>query len=391
MTKTNIIAAALLAAMAAVSCGHTSGDGHDHGPAEEKTEKDAHAGHDHDGFIEMTPDQIRVGGVVTSIIADSTFSETVTASGRVVAPEGSQGVVSAKVSGIVSFTIPSLAVGTPVKAGQTLFTISAKGLEQSSGRLETATASLEQAERNLKRAEELVKDNLVTRTEYEQAKADYARALAESKGSAVRAAAGSLAASSPVSGFVTALSVKPGQFVQQGEQLATVSQNRRLMLRVALRESQASSLASVSDAVITVPSLGDRTFRLSDYGMRVVSSPASTASSTHYVPVFLEFDNPGLLRDGNVAQVTLRGDSRQGVASVPKEALIEEMGVYYLFTAVKKHPGMFERIPVAIGTSDGERVEILNGLAPGAEVVVRGVGSVRRAENSGALPPGHTH
>ncbi len=391
MTKTNIIAAALLAAMAAVSCGHTSGDGHDHGPAEEKTEKDAHAGHDHDGFIEMTPDQIRVGGIVTSIIADSTFSETVTASGRVVAPEGSQGVVSAKVSGIVSFTIPSLAVGTPVKAGQTLFTISAKGLEQSSGRLETATASLEQAERNLKRAEELVKDNLVTRTEYEQAKADYARALAESKGSAVRAAAGSLAASSPVSGFVTALSVKPGQFVQQGEQLATVSQNRRLMLRVALSESQASSLASVSDAVITVPSLGDRTFRLSDYGMRVVSSPASTASSTHYVPVFLEFDNPGLLRDGNVAQVTLRGDSRQGVASVPKEALIEEMGVYYLFTAVKKHPGMFERIPVAIGASDGERVEILNGLAPGAEVVVRGVGSVRRAENSGALPPGHTH
>lgn len=391
MTKTNIIAAALLAAMAAVSCGHTSGDGHEHGPVEEKTEKDAHAGHDHDGFIEMTPDQIRVGGVATSIIADSTFSETVTASGRVVAPEGSQGVVSAKVSGIVSFTIPSLAVGTPVKAGQTLFTISAKGLEQSSGRLETATASLEQAERNLKRAEELVKDNLVTRTEYEQAKADYARALAESKGSAVRAAAGSLAASSPVSGFVTALSVKPGQFVQQGEQLATVSQNRRLMLRVALSESQASSLASVSDAVITVPSLGDRTFRLSDYGMRVVSSPASTASSTHYVPVFLEFDNPGLLRDGNVAQVTLRGDSRQGVASVPKEALIEEMGVYYLFTAVKKHPGMFERIPVAIGTSDGERVEILNGLAPGAEVVVRGVGSVRRAENSGALPPGHTH
>lgn len=391
MTKTNIIAAALLAAMAAVSCGHTSGDGHDHGPAEEKTEKDAHAGHDHDGFIEMTPDQIRVGGVATSIIADSTFSETVTASGRVVAPEGSQGVVSAKVSGIVSFTIPSLAVGTPVKAGQTLFTISAKGLEQSSGRLETATASLEQAERNLKRAEELVKDNLVTRTEYEQAKADYARALAESKGSAVRAAAGSLAASSPVSGFVTALSVKPGQFVQQGEQLATVSQNRRLMLRVALSESQASSLASVSDAVITVPSLGDRTFRLSDYGMRVVSSPASTASSTHYVPVFLEFDNPGLLRDGNVAQVTLRGENRQGVASVPKEALIEEMGVYYLFTAVKKHPGMFERIPVAIGASDGERVEILNGLAPGAEVVVRGVGSVRRAENSGALPPGHTH
>lgn len=391
MTKTNIIAAALLAAMAAVSCGHTSGDGHEHGPAEEKTEKDAHAGHDHDGFIEMTPDQIRVGGVATSIIADSTFSETVTASGRVVAPEGSQGVVSAKVSGIVSFTIPSLAVGTPVKAGQTLFTISAKGLEQSSGRLETATASLEQAERNLKRAEELVKDNLVTRTEYEQAKADYARALAESKGTAVRAAAGSLAASSPVSGFVTALSVKPGQFVQQGEQLATVSQNRRLMLRVALSESQASSLASVSDAVITVPSLGDRTFRLSDYGMRVVSSPASTASSTHYVPVFLEFDNPGLLRDGNVAQVTLRGDSRQGVASVPKEALIEEMGVYYLFTAVKKHPGMFERIPVAIGASDGERVEILNGLAPGAEVVVRGVGSVRRAENSGALPPGHTH
>ena len=391
MTKTNIIAAALLAAMAAVSCGHTSGDGHDHGPAEEKTEKDAHAGHDHDGFIEMTPDQIRVGGVATSIIADSTFSETVTASGRVVAPEGSQGVVSAKVSGIVSFTIPSLAVGTPVKAGQTLFTISAKGLEQSSGRLETATASLEQAERNLKRAEELVKDNLVTRTEYEQAKADYARALAESKGSAVRAAAGSLAASSPVSGFVTALSVKPGQFVQQGEPLATVSQNRRLMLRVALSESQASSLASVSDAVITVPSLGDRTFRLSDYGMRVVSSPASTASSTHYVPVFLEFDNPGLLRDGNVAQVTLRGENRQGVASVPKEALIEEMGVYYLFTAVKKHPGMFERIPVAIGASDGERVEILNGLAPGAEVVVRGVGSVRRAENSGALPPGHTH
>ncbi len=385
------VAVILATAMAAASCGHDSADGHDHAGDVHETagkENEEHD-HDHDGLVEMNPEQLKMAGISIETVTDSSFSRSVTAGGRIIAPEGSQGVVSAKASGIVSFPQPSLAIGSPVKAGQTLFTISARGLEQSSARAETASATLEQAEKNLRRAETLLKDNLVTRGEYEQAKADYAKALAEAGGTAVRAASGSMAASSPIAGYITALSVKPGQYVSQGDPLATVSRNRRLMLRVALSEARASEMTTVSDAVMTVPSLGDRSFRLSDYNLRVVSSPASTPSDGHYVPLFLEFDNPGLFRDGAVAEVTLRGDVRDGVRSVPREALVEEMGVYYLFVQV--HDDAFRRIPVEIGSSDGERVEILSGLNGGERVVVKGVGSVRRAENSGVLPPGHTH
>lgn len=377
-------------ALAMASCGHSSSDAHDHDhEGEGKQTHENEKAHDHEGVIELSADLGKMSGIEVQTVTDSTFSEAVTAAGRVVAPEASQGVVTAKTSGVVSFSAPSLSVGSPVSAGQTLFTISAKGLEQSSGLTESTAASLEQAEKNYRRAERLVKEKLVTRAEYEQAKAEYDKALAAKRGAAVRAASGSVAASSPTSGVITELSVKPGQFVAQGERLASVSQNRRLMLRVALSERQAAAMPDISDAVVVIPALGKRAYRLSDYNLRVVSSPSTAAANGHYIPVMLEFDNPGLLRDGNVAEVTLRGGVRTGVMSVPRAALVEEMGLSYIFVEV--HENAFRRVRVEMGASDGERVEIHGDVKPGDKVAVSGVGAIRRAENGNVVPAGHSH
>ena len=102
-----------------------------------------------------------------------------------------------------------------------------------------------------------------------------------------------------------------------------------------------------------------------------------------------EFENGDGLTPGTVVEVFLKGAPREGVMTVPASALTEEQGAYYLY--VRTSPGHYLKKPVEIGASDGARVEIAKGLAPGDEVVTEGAYYVRLAGMSTAIPHGHTH
>ena len=68
---------------------------------------------------------------------------------------------------------------------------------------------------------------------------------------------------------------------------------------------------------------------------------------------------------------------------------IEEQGKYAVF--VRESKEHFEKRPVAIGRTDGKRIEITSGLAKGEEVVTEGAVYVKLAGNSGVVPEGHHH
>ncbi|MBO4599174.1 MAG: efflux transporter periplasmic adaptor subunit, partial [Bacteroidales bacterium] len=73
------------------------------------------------------------------------------------------------------------------------------------------------------------------------------------------------------------------------------------------------------------------------------------------------------------------------------EAIVEEMGNYFLF--VKVHDGEYEKRIVTLGETDGLRTEIKNGLQVGDVIVTTGASMVRLAQNSSTLDPhaGHVH
>ena len=105
--------------------------------------------------------------------------------------------------------------------------------------------------------------------------------------------------------------------------------------------------------------------------------------------VYFTFTNSGSLLPGTPAEVYLLGQAREGVISVPVSAISEQQGRYFVVRKVDEE--CYEKVPVTLGTSDGARVEILDGVHAGDNIVTKGTVSVRLAESSGVVPEGHSH
>jgi multidrug efflux pump subunit AcrA (membrane-fusion protein) len=104
--------------------------------------------------------------------------------------------------------------------------------------------------------------------------------------------------------------------------------------------------------------------------------------------VTFEFDNRGDMVPGAFVEVFLLSGERQGVISLPESALTEEQGLYFVY--LKLDDECYKKQEVQLGTSNGERVEILSGLKDGDTVVTRGAIHVKLAAASNAIPA-HSH
>ena len=79
---------------------------------------------------------------------------------------------------------------------------------------------------------------------------------------------------------------------------------------------------------------------------------------------------------------------RDGVISVPKEALTEDQGAYFVYLQVDEDG--YKMQEVKTGASDGKRTEIISGLNEGDRLVTHGAIHVKMASASNTIP-GHTH
>lgn len=358
-----------------------SHDDHDHHDDEHDSEDD-HEGHGDE--IKMKPEAAKQAGIRLETVQRSEFRDIVKAAGTIENTVGGQAVISAPASGMVTFR-GDFTPGASVRAGQTMFIVSSKGTE-----LADASASLkinvDLAAKELKRAEELVKDKLISRQEYERIKSDYDSAVAAANGVASRSRNG-MGVASPISGYIVSLNVAPGSFVNIGEPLATVAHSRRIVVRADVSERQQAELGTISGANILLPGARDA-MSLSDKNFRIISKTASISPGSHYIPVYIEFDNPGSVITGSVVEVYLLGSERQGVISIPRSALVEENGYFYVY--VEAHPYIYRKAEVKVGANDGSRVEILSGLREGDKIVIHGALRIKMAGMGSAIP-GHSH
>ncbi|MBK8427720.1 MAG: hypothetical protein IPL27_17900 [Lewinellaceae bacterium] len=76
--------------------------------------------------------------------------------------------------------------------------------------------------------------------------------------------------------------------------------------------------------------------------------------------------------------------------TVPKSALIEEQGIFYVY--VQTEGESFQKREVKTGSNDGVNVQILSGLTPGERVVSKGAYQIKLSSMSGTMPAhGHEH
>jgi membrane fusion protein, multidrug efflux system len=236
--------------------------------------------------------------------------------------------------------------------------------------LEQATADLGRARADLDRREALAQSELVAAEELTRARAEVAGLTAAAE---VAKAADGLARQNlqrsqvrpPMAGVIDTRSVDTGQYVKMGDALATIVDTRRLKLRFKVSEAESLQARVGNDVTFRVPSLGPRDFHGRIYHVAQVAD-----SATRQVEVVAWVPNPGELKPGFFAEVSLTGDRHQNALVVPESAVqASEQG--FVVYVVKNDKA--EARPVQLGLRTGTGVvEILSGLESGDTVVTKG-------------------
>jgi RND family efflux transporter MFP subunit len=363
----------ILLAAAFVGCraGAGSCGGHNHETEGHNHAAEAFHGHEGHNHIVFTHEQAEAAGLEVEAVEPTEFRQVIKAGGQVLSTTGGEAAVVATSSGIVSLT-RALAEGAAVVKGQAIATISARGLAEGDAAVR-ARAELEAAERDYLRAELLADDQIISQKELDEARRRYESA---------RSATPSGVAAAPMTGYIKNILVGEGEYVATGQPIATVAQDATLRLRADLPERWFGDLPAITGANFKLP-YDDTVYhadKLLSYGK---------AAEGSYVPVTFEFANTSGALAGAYAEVWLLGAPRQNVLSIPKTALTEAQGLYFVY--LQHGAGNYARQEVALGADNGERVEVTKGLKAGDIVVSRGVTQVRLAATSSAIPAGHTH
>jgi RND family efflux transporter MFP subunit len=325
------------------------------------------------------------------LVSRTTFTDVLKTVGQVQHAPGEQKAVSASASGYVSFIGNNAIVGSSVTRSTALFRISGGELTENNldARYREVKANYEKAAQDLERAKKLVDENIISKADFLRYQNELEVAEIAYKTTSKNYTANGQVISSPLNGFVTSLLVQDGQYVQAGSPLAVVSSNRKLHLQANVSSKYASILEKISTANLK-PVGYNRVFALSELKGRRIAYGRSTTTSSAFLPITFEFDNPGDLVPGTAAEVYLKTNPRQEVLVIPVTALMEEQGKYFVY--VQTGGERFQRRTVTLGSNDGQRVQIISGIVEGERVVTKGAYQIKLSSASGAFPEhGHEH
>lgn len=375
-------------AVCMAACG-SKGHDHDHDHEDETEQHAGEAGddHDHGDEIILTPEKARAAGVKVEAIMPGTFHGVIHTSGKVLSASCDETTVVATISGRVSYK-NHVSEGLKVAGGTALFSITSAGMQVADGDpVQRARIDYERAERDYTRARLLIKDKIISEKDLAVAKAEYEAAKLTYTSVQKTRSAGGVVVTAPRGGYVKQCLVAGGDYVEAGQPLAVITQNKHLYLRAEIPERKFNELNKIRCAKFRT-SYSDRLYDITDMGGHIQSYGRSAEVNNSYIPVVFEFNNTGDVVQGSYAEIYLITQERENVLTLPLTALTEEQGVHYIYIQVDKEG--YRKQEVTLGESDGERVEILSGLTKGDKVVTKGAIQVKLASAANAIPA-HNH
>jgi len=250
--------------------------------------------------------------------------------------------------------------GDQVRAGQTLAVL-ASG--QEFAQLAEAEARAREAEQQLQRIQTLRERGFATTTSLDQQVAAAAQARAQA--AQARASIGDRVIRAPFSGWVSLRNISPGAVVQAGTPIATISDISRIKLDFTVPETILTAIAPGMAIEAVSAAFPDQPFRGTINTIDPVIDPATRA-----VKVRAVLPNPDLrLKPGMLLTVTIESNPREALA-VPELAVVGEGDSRFVYVI---EGNKVKRTPVRTGIRMDGRIEILEGLRPGQQVVTEGV------------------
>lgn len=367
-------------------------EGHNHEHEGHNHEAESH-GHEHEGRehaggsdeIILPPAKAKAAGVEVNVLEPGTFHQVIKVSGQVMAAQGEESVAVATVAGVVSFRGKVLE-GMSVNRGTPLVVLSSKNLSEGDP-VQKARIAYEVSKKEYERMKALIGNKIVSEKEFAQAEQAYENARISYEAVSQNHSANGQTVSSPISGYVKSLSVKEGDYVEVGQPLVSITQNRKLFLRADVSEKYYSYLNAIKSANFRTP-YNNKVYKLKELDGKMLSYGKASDANGYYVPVTFEFNNQGDIIPGSFVEVFLLSSPMENVLSLPHSALTEEQGSFFVYLQLDEEG--YKKQLVTLGADNGESVQILSGVKAGDRIVTQGAYQVKLASATNAIPA-HSH
>jgi len=320
------------------------------------------------------------------------FGQVIRSTALVESAQGDETLISAKTNGVVKLSANNILEGKPVSNGQVLFSISGSGLANNNfaTRYLEAQNNYEKAKADYERLAELAKDKIVSEKDMLTAKNQYqnAKVIYDNLKQNFNPTGQNVV--STMSGYVKQIFVQNGQYVEAGQPIVLISQNKSLLLRTEVQRKFAPILGSINSA--NIHTLHDNLiYTLEELNGKIVSVGRNTNNDNYLIPISLQIDNKGTFVPGGFVELFLKTLSNAQALTIPNSALLEEQGNYFVYVQIT--PELFEKREVKTGATDGVKTEILQGFSKHERIVTTGAVLVKLAQATGTLDAhsGHNH
>lgn len=310
--------------------------------------------------IEVVPAEKRPGGARLEAVATVTYDATRHAE------------VNARAPGVLEAL--RVDIGAVVEAGAPLATVKSAAVGADRSRLRAAQTRVEVAKAEYDRESALRdkgiasdKEVLAARREWEDAKAERAagRAALGMVGTG-GGNAGGYVLRAPLAGTVTARNATVGHMVDVDEVLFEIVDTRTMWVEIDLPEEELALVTTGQHAVFVLDAMPEREWS----GTIGYIAPA-VDPRTRTAKARVALDNPeGHLRANMYGRALIQLADARPTVMVPKEAVQRAAGATLVFVRLARD--VFEARRVRVGLSEGNLVELLEGVAPGEPVATRG-------------------
>ncbi len=350
---------------------HPRGEAHGHQekPSQKSDhDKSAHEeGGREDDAIHLTPEQLKMGGIVVEKLQPTRFSRKIRAPGEIQLNAYATSRVVPRIS--AQLLSRKARLGDEVKKDQVLVVLSSVEMAEAQGELLVADREWQRvkklgrdvvAEQRYTKAKVLREQMRAKVLAYGMTQAELAKLLAN--GNAAQAD-GHFKLLSKQHGTVIRDDFILGERVQPGRVLFEISDESVLWVEARLPPDQATGIKVNTPATII--------FQKQPIEGKVVQVHHALDESTRTLAVRIEIPNPDdRLHPGLFVETQIQGSPMEQVLAVPTDAVLRSPdGDWQVF--IERGAGQFEAVEVNVGqSSDG--MTVIEGLEPGTNVVTKG-------------------
>jgi len=165
--------------------------------------------------------------------------------------------------------------------------------------------------------------------------------------------------------------ISEGATLKTGQPIITIPDMSKLGVEVNIHESHIKKIELDQKVYITAESVPNKTLigRISKVAVLPDSNASRYNPSLKVYPATIEIEGTHeFLKPGMSAKVEIIVRELESVNYVPVQSVFAEEDEHFVF---RKTGGDYERLPVTVGSHNDEFIQVVDGLAPGEEILLK--------------------